>query len=158
MPTRVKSIWQRFPEPIPPPVVCRTEPIPLVNGMGQIGVRLIGTQEILPAGEGIISTVGITVKSLPGLVGSVISCDSDFWSAEPGEPLPNSPSTPPGGTMLLAPITTRTMTVNHESIVQWLETNYDAVVVLKFWQGSKILYNLYIDLGRLARNEDWNSG
>lgn len=158
MPTRVRSIWQRKPEPIPPPVVCRVEPKPLVNGEGIINVRFTAPQATMPDNSGVMSTVGITVRSLPGLTEQSVDSWSDFFSEEQLEPEESQGEMSIAAIVPKAPITKRTMTIDSETIVQWLTTNYDQVVHVKFVKPGHVLYNLYIDLGRLANKREWTNG
>lgn len=158
MPTRLRSIWHRYPDPIPPPVVCRVEPIPLVQADGNITVRLVSWETRIRQGGYALVYVGLTLHSLPGLTSGSCSLRSKSWSAGT---VPNQPINPMNDEPLPMPWPTwQTVDVNvdDEYIAAFASSRYDDVYHVIYEQPGTVLYNLYFDTGRMIRNERYTNG
>jgi hypothetical protein len=126
----------------------------LTNGSGAIEVSLIGQEQTTTNPVGILTSVNIIVRSLPSSTEPCGDMSSEFW--QPGGGEPGEPAEPltPGNRMLRAPITAKPFCYGEINLVQWLTRDYDQVVHIQFTEPTRVLYNLYLDLGKLERKQE----
>lgn len=154
MPTRVRSIWQRFAEPIPPPTVCRTEPVPLVQAGASLTVTLQEQTKLTPSSDTVWTKVTITIRSIPAWDSSSVNGYSTSYAdsleqPEPIDPIDDEPKPAPS-----SPVTDIVFERDTPKDIAFATRYYDAVVTIRLYTTERVLYNLYIDLGRLSRKKE----
>lgn len=154
MPTRVRSIWQRKPEPIPPPVVCRTEPIPLVQAAGVIHATFLEQTIARDPTQEVLSAVQFTFVSLPGWSSeSVKAYSSSYASVILPAPIFDTEEDEESEAPAI-PVTEMTFERNQPRIAWFATPRYDDVVKLTLRTTSAVFYNLYVDLGKASRGNE----
>ena len=158
MPARLRSIFNRLPDPVPPPVVCRTEPEPSVNAGGDLEVRRIEDgYRWNPAGY-VLTCIGLLFRSLPEWAGEHCTLVGEFWSDGLVPTQPIDPQNDQPLPMPFPPIQAVTVTRDQEILVWIAKTHYDDVVLFTLMSPDVVHYHLYVDMGRLKRKEFPNHG
>jgi hypothetical protein len=128
--------------------------VPLVQAGASLTVTLEDQTKLTPSSATVSTTVAITIRSIPAwdsesVLGYSTSYSDSLEQPEPIDPIDDGEISPPS-----SPVTDIEFIRDIPKQVAFSTRYYDAVVHIRLYTSSRVLYNLYIDLGRLSRKKD----
>lgn len=158
MPSRVRSIFQRTPTPVPPPVVCRVEPEPRVHEGTNVEIKLIDSIPRRGLTASLLVTLAVKPISFKSPITGVFQVGGTFWTPEQIPPITYYPDTDEEVPIPSPEYQTIDFVFEQTRHVTYFVARYDLVIFFRWMQNATVYGITYVDLGRLARNEEHGIG